>query len=90
MSTPATFWCTKPTDWSVSIDAREIVAPDQEIDVLGIPHRFLVDPRHPGRDGVPADNHVGNAGRSQGADCSTGSFPNVFHGGNHPLPGEIV
>jgi hypothetical protein len=71
-------------------DAGEILASDQDINVLGVPHGLLIDASDPRGDGIAADDNIGNARLLQGRSRATGPLSDSFHGGAHPFPGEVL
>ncbi len=68
----------------------EVGAAEDEVDVLGVPHRRFIDPGHPGRHGVAADHGMRDAGLFQGLRGPPETFAHLLHGSNHPFPGGIV
>ena len=68
----------------------EIVPFDEQVHVLGVPHRLLIGPGNPRGHGVASDDDVGDSRPPERACCATSSLSNVFHGRDHPFPGEIL
>ncbi len=67
-------------------DRREVGTTNEEIDVLGIADRVLVDAGHPLGDGIAADDGVRHAGRVQRAGCPSQPFLDFFRRHQRPFP----
>ena len=74
--------------WAMA--AFEVPTPQDDIDVLSVPDRGFVNPRHPGRDGVASRNGVGNVRRIQGFGGAQEAIANLFHGPHHPFKGNFA
>ena len=66
----------------------EVFPPNQNIDVPRISDCGFVDTGHPERDGVAANDSVGDAGGPKRRGCPEQTLTNPLHSGYHPFQRE--
>jgi len=69
--------------------AGEFLAADHHGHVLGGSDSIRVHPSHSGRYGAATDDCMRDTSLPQRSGGTTGSLTNLFHGADHPVPGEF-
>jgi len=67
-------------------DPVEILPQDEQIDILGVPHGFLIDAGDPCGHGMSSHDNVGNSRLLKRPCRTTCPLSNILHGRDHPFP----
>jgi len=79
----------KPGCFEGRLCPREIVAPDEDVNVLRVANGGLIHRRDPRAYGIPPDYRVLQSGTLKNAARTQESLANHFHGIHHPLQNDV-